>query len=566
MKKDLLGIFSAVMLTGGIIAQTERPAPELHKFTRKCGTEIPSEEWNVEFNRMVDKYSEGLQSGRIAAVGYTIPVIVHVIHAGQPVGTAPNISANQINSQLNVVNADFAGTGWNVANLAATAFSAVGAANTEIKFCAATKNQWGQTLPEPGIERINLQDSGWTNPASFTDRTAFKNYIDGVIKAKTIWDPASFLNIWITDENINAVQLLGYATFPSGAPIPGVPGGGGPQNDGVWCWYGCYGNVGNLFVPNNLGRTASHEIGHYLGLRHIGGDGQPGGSGSGNVNGDCTATDYCADTPPQKGGNLGGQYGQNFGNPNYPLHANACPPNDPNGDMFMNFMDYVDDGAMYMFTPNQKTRMQAALASPISVYRYSLTASSATQCTNPATTPSAIVIMASNVCNTVGVITTTNRTTGNPIPTYSWSSNPTAGVTFTPNSTAVTPTITFAAAGVYTITCAATNSVGTNNGVTTVTVDACDVGIAKNSLLNTNISVQPNPSSGKVKFITNLPLAQNLTISVNNMLGQTIFENKYNNVSSTVIELDMSSYPVGVYFFTIDNGKDRAIKRLVISR
>ena len=89
----------------------------------------------------------------------------------------------------------------------------------------------------------------------------------------------------------------------------------------------------------NLGRTASHETGHYLNLRHIWGD-EP----------DCAADDLVEDTPIQADAN--------YENPQFP-HI-SCN-NGPNGDMFMNYMDYVYDSAMYMFTVGQVNRMHAAL-------------------------------------------------------------------------------------------------------------------------------------------------------------------------------------------------------------
>jgi hypothetical protein len=571
MKKTLLSILSSGILFTGITAQNDKQAPVNNwpKNLKRCGTEAPSPQWNKTFDGLVEKYIEGLQSGRSAmATSFTIPVICHIIHGGSPIGGggSPNISYIQANSQIAVLNADYAGTGLNSGNLAATAFSAVGVANCSITFCPATKNPLGQTLPEPGVERINYVDSGWANPASFATSASFRQYIDGTVKAKTIWDPQSYLNIWVTDENLNAVSLLGYATFPSGAPLSFLPGGGGPSDDGCWIYYRCYGDQGQVDYPYNKGRTASHEVGHWLGLRHIGGDGQPNGTGQGNVNGDCTATDGCADTPPQKGGFMTGQYGQNFGNPTYPLHAAVCGTLDPNGDMFMNFMDYVDDAYCYMFTPNQRTRMHAAMNGPICLYRNQLSQSSATQCNNPAAAPVAVAFMPSNVCNTVGVVSTTNQSTGNPIPSYAWSSNPSAGVTFSPNFIATAPSISFTAAGVYTITCAATNSVGTNNAVMTITVDACDVGVMVNSLLATRIGMQPNPTTGKVNITTNLPWAQNLTIRVLNILGQTIQSSEHSNVSNAVIELDLSSQPAGSYFINIDNGTDKVVKRLIISK
>ncbi len=106
--------------------------------------------------------------------------------------------------------------------------------------------------------------------------------------------------------------------------------------------YAAFGTQGTATAPFNKGRTATHEVGHYLNLRHIWGD-----------RNDCTGNDLVTDTPPAQAAN--------FGKPKFP-HI-TCN-NGPDGDMFMNYMDYVDDAAMVMFTTGQVARMNATLAGP----------------------------------------------------------------------------------------------------------------------------------------------------------------------------------------------------------
>lgn len=333
------------------------PAPSSpSSLKRTCGTVLPDAKWDNWFNEQVELYKEKLRTGKTVAASYRIPVIVHVIHGGQAVGTYPNISSAQINSQISILNADFAGTGLNYTNYSATGFTAaVSIANTEISFCAATVDPNGNPLAEPGIDRVNYVSKGWSDPASISSSSsAFQNFINGTVKPNTIWDPNKYLNVWVSDVHVN-VGLLGYATFPGSTGLPGLTSGiGTSSTDGVWNWAKAYGNTGSLQSPYNKGRTATHEIGHWLGLRHIGGD------GNNNPSGDCNATDYCNDTPSQTGGFSGGQYGQNYGAPTYPRNSGCSTPY---GDMFMNFMDYTDDAIMYMFTPDQKTRMQTAMQS-----------------------------------------------------------------------------------------------------------------------------------------------------------------------------------------------------------
>jgi len=346
MKKHLF-ILSFSVISAFAFAQ-------VNKITKKnCGTLTPGTEWNEWFNKKVEEFKKTNASQKNQSANYTIPVIFHVIHGGQSVGSFPNISQAQINSQITVLNNDFAGTGLNVGNVSSTAFSSL-VSNCNVSFCLAQKDKNGVTLAEPGIERINYNSNSWANPTSFTDIPSFRNYIETVIKANTIWDPTRFLNIWISDVN-NNVGLLGYATFPPSTGLSGLTSGlGTATTDGVWCWTRATGDVGTLTPPFNKGRTATHEIGHWLGLRHIWGDASCG-------------NDFCNDTPAQQQ--------ENTGCPGYP-HITCS--NGPNGDMFMNFMDYSDDACMYMFTPDQRDRVQTAMAN--CPFRSQLTASSATLC------------------------------------------------------------------------------------------------------------------------------------------------------------------------------------------
>ncbi len=344
---------------------------QTNKITKRaCGSETPGPEWNEWFNKKVEEFKKSNSSQKNQSINYTIPVIFHVIHGGQSVGSFPNVSQAQINSQVTVLNNDFAGTGLNVGNVSSTAFGSL-VSNCNVNFCLAQKNPAGATLAEPGIERINFNSNSWADPTSFTTTTDFRNYIEGTVKPSTIWDPTRYLNIWISDVN-GAVGLLGYATFPPNSGLNGLTSGlGTATTDGVWCWTRATGDIGTLAPPFNKGRTATHEIGHWLGLRHIWGDGS-------------CATDFCNDTPTQQQ--------ENTGCPGYP-HVTCS--NGPNGDMFMNFMDYSDDACMYMFSPDQRDRIQTAMAN--CPFRTQLTASSATLCSGA---PVACSYTVSNFTNT----------------------------------------------------------------------------------------------------------------------------------------------------------------------
>lgn len=419
---------------------------------RTCGTELPSTEWDAWFNKKVEEFKANQESGKSQMVNYTIPVIVHVIHGGQNVGTFPNLAQGQINSQIAVLNADFAGTGLNNGNVPSV--FAAAKANTGLSFCLATKNPTGGVLPEPGIDRINYTSKGWNNPASATyaNPTTFQNYVNGTIKPGSIWDPTKYMNIWVTDENA-ATGLLGYATFPAGTGLTGISGFGTATTDGLWCWAKAFGSNsifagGTYDATYNKGRTATHEIGHWLGLRHIWGDGT-------------CATDYCNDTPPAQT--------SNYNCPAHPYKLGTCTGN-TTGEMFMNFMDYTDDPCMYMFTNDQTTRIQTAMAN--GTYRSGLSASSATLCSIASAAPTASMSLPATGCVN-SAVAVSNLSTGSPAPTYAWSSNPATGVTFNPNNTATAPTINFTTPGSYSITVAATNSLGTNSNTKVITITNC---------------------------------------------------------------------------------------------
>jgi len=248
--------------------------------------------------------------GAEARVGVTtIPVVVHVVYNT----ASENISVAQIKSQISVLNRDYRATNPDRSKAPAVWKGLV--ADARIQFALATKDPNGK--PTTGITRTK------TTRASFGDDDAVKNASTGGV---TAWPSARYLNIWVCTL---AGGLLGYAQFP----------GGPKKTDGVVILNTAFGTTGTAKAPFNLGRSATHEVGHWLNLRHIWGDTE-----------DCSGSDMVADTPNAAT--------PNFGKPSFP-HV-SCG-NGPNGDMFMNYMDYVDDSAMVMFTTQQVARMQTAL-------------------------------------------------------------------------------------------------------------------------------------------------------------------------------------------------------------
>ena len=240
------------------------------------------------------------------SAGVTIPVVVHVVYRTN----TENISTAQIESQIAVLNADYNKENTD-AVLVPSIFKNV-AASCGISFQLANVDTNGK--PTSGIDRVQ------TNMATWQTDDAVKNNAQGGVAP---WDPTSYLNIWVCNMDGG---VLGYSTFP-GMPL---------ATDGVVIDYRCFGTKGTASAPYNLGRTATHEIGHWLNLKHVWGDA------------DC-GDDHISDTPTQAH--------SNEGDPSFP-HYSTCG-GITTSDMFMNFMDYVNDDAMHLFTQGQKARMLA---------------------------------------------------------------------------------------------------------------------------------------------------------------------------------------------------------------
>lgn len=259
----------------------------------------------------------------------TIPVVVHVLFRT----TAENISHTRILEQIEVLNNDFSKMNSDWTNTPSAFVNRV--ANIEFHFCLAQQDPQGN----------------WTNGVTRRQvtKTSFTYNDDNIIKStalggQTIWDRNRYLNLWVV--NLSG-GVLGY-TQPPGGPA---------SRDGIVIGYKYFGVTGAT-NPFNKGRTATHEIGHWFNLIHIWGD--DGGA--------CWGSDYVQDTPNQAS--------EFYGCPSYP-QMDICTPDSP-GVMFMNYMDYVNDACMFMFTNGQKTRMLSAL----NVYRSLLKTSEGC---NPAT-------------------------------------------------------------------------------------------------------------------------------------------------------------------------------------
>ena len=253
---------------------------------------------------------------------FQIPVVVHVIHAGEPIGTGRNISDAQILSQIAVLNKDYQRLNSD-ATMTPAEFQGV-AGSLDLEFVLAKQDPEG--FATNGIVRVQGPQASWSINENYN------------LKAMSYWPAEEYFNIWVCD----LTGILGYSQFP----VSGLPGlensSGNRLTDGIVIAYKAFGsNEGggsfDLLAKYNQGRTTTHEVGHFLGLRHIWGDDEGG----------CDGTDYVDDTPNQSGNSTGC--------PDHPRVTCGVT------SMYQNFLDYTDDTCMNLFTRGQIDRMTEVL-------------------------------------------------------------------------------------------------------------------------------------------------------------------------------------------------------------
>ncbi len=256
---------------------------------------------------------------------YIIPVVVHIVYNT----ASQNLDDIRVFTQINVLNEDFRRLNADTTETPAP-FSDI-AADVELEFCLASLDPFGN--PTSGITRTYTDTTEWL-------LTFSENVKKTELGGEDAWPASSYLNIWVC--NLQS-GILGYAVSP-GAP---------DDVDGVVIDYKNFGLADVSSQPYHLGRTTTHEIGHWLGLTHVWGD----------DGGTCDGDDAIGDTPLQQDAT--------YGCPDFPK-LDECSSDSP-GVMFMNYMDYTDDACMNLFTEDQKTRMRTVMTT----YRASLLTSTA---------------------------------------------------------------------------------------------------------------------------------------------------------------------------------------------
>lgn len=282
---------------------------------------------NPEYHRSIDRFNmnasiplESFQE-RVDQI-YTVPVVVHIIHNGEPIGTGVNITDAQVQSAITALNND-----WRKVS-GTNGFG--NGVDVGVQFCLAVRDPNGN--PTTGINRVN----GSSVPNYATSGIAGSGAggaDEGAVKALSTWPRTSYVNIWVVseiDNNDGGAGTQGYAYFPFNSPL-----------DGIVILYNAFGTVGNLKSYTNLNRTLSHEMGHVFSLYHTFNETTACGAET-----SCTTQgDRVCDTPPTT------------------LNSSCSSPACSGTQQVANYMDYTSQSCQNMFTDGQKTRIRNSLLS-----------------------------------------------------------------------------------------------------------------------------------------------------------------------------------------------------------
>ncbi len=407
------------VLPGTLLAQQPHRCATDHLIQQEMETEtgrLERERFNREIRTWLSE-NEGA-ARKTSTATYVIPVVFHIVQFDNN----DVITDACVQSQLDVMNEDFQLLNSDTTIAIADWSGQFGFG--DIEFCLATLDPQGN--PTTGITRT-------------VDSVRTDHAIGDGLKALIQWPPQQYLNVWVPRSISGGV--LGYATLPTGL-------NSNPQNDGIVLHGQYFGRGTCAQAPYDRGRTATHEVGHWLGLFHTFQGGCSGTSAS-----DCaTSGDEVCDTPPTSV--------SNFGCPNT---QNTCTetPMDMNDQTF-NYMDYVDDNCMCMFSKGQVNRMHAVLNTTRSQL-VSSTNNSATGCNCDELNPCSPIARfgANNTIICPGqTINFTDQTNG-PATSWLWSfpgGSPSS-------STMANPSVTYANPGVYDVTLTASNGLGTDTEI-----------------------------------------------------------------------------------------------------
>jgi hypothetical protein len=430
----------------------------------------------------------------------TIPVVIHIVYRT----TNENISDVQVRSQIDALNRDFNKENNDAVKIPSM-FSNV-AASCEIRFkLASTDPQGAETN---GIVRHYTSNLTWgvSDDIKMPSKGGFAP-----------WNPAKYMNIWVC--NMGG-RSIGFASFP------GMPA----EYDGIVIDYRAFGTTGTAKAPYSLGRTCVHEVGHFLGLYHIWGD---------NNCGD----DHIHDTPTQEA--------DHKGTPSFPQYS-SCGSTQT-ADMFMNYMDYVNDDAMFMFTKGQKDKMLATLK----VNRASLIQSTG------------VITPLKSACTVeevmVQAIQPTNVTLG-------WDAI--TGIKYYTleykKLTETTWNIITTTANTYTLNNLAADTkyecrVKTdcdNANVSKIAAFTTKNKLSKSSFDAQTIRTYPNPVTNATTIVIDGDTFLGAKLTLLDVSGQLKFEKTYTTATPSV-QLDMSEMASGMYLIVVQKDNNRVVKKVM---
>jgi zinc-dependent metalloproteinase lipoprotein len=478
------------------------------EYNESLRAKYPERSTDAEFETWINQKVSALKAERAADsnkspnIIYKIPVVIHIIHNGDAIGTGENITDAQAASQITVMNQDYRKMldtrGYN---------THPDGADIEIEFCLAKVDPNGAATT--GIVRHQL--SG----------TSFSIYqIETTVKPTTIWDPTKYMNMWTVRFGSPDTSVLGYAQFPNNSGLLGLDSNnGGATTDGVVAAYNAFGSMDlndGTFIMNatyKYGRTMTHEVGHFLGLRHTWGDGTA-----------CGATDYCNDTPFSLEANYGCPVKNSCDDTAFGWTTN------PN-DMVENYMDYTDDQCMNIFTQNQKDRMIVVLQN----------------------SPRRVELTTSNVCPYFNLGLLSNPT-GTCLPnnaSISFNYTPVGGfsetVVFSASGIPAGSTASFspasASSSITTVTMTVSNL--STTGTSNITITGTGTTITRTTVANLIVS-NSNPGSISLQTpanaATNVALAPTFTwAAANNTLNYEIQVSTNNTFSPLIINATSST-------------------------
>jgi len=534
-KLILLFIFSEIAL-GVSYGQSQRicSTVEYDNYLRAVNPAYAKERDEMKI-KMAD-YSATHKYERNSAATLIIPVVVHVLW-----NTAEqNISDEQIMSEIDALNEDYSITNANIAEVPSVWAGLVG--SSHLYFSIARRDDNG--MPASGIIRKQ------TSAPSFAVGADMKYDSTG---GSTAWNRDHYLNIWVCNlENGSSQDVLGFAQFPSFSNA---------DIDGIVIHYRAFGRTGNNLKPQyNLGRTATHEIGHWLNLEHIWG-----------ANSDCNDDDHIGDTPRQES--------STYGCPSLP-HV-SCN-NGPDGDMFMNYMDYTDDKCMMLFTTDQRSRMDQA----IQAYRFKL--EEADSSVLPVT-PLATDIRIANIDSPAGVVCSktilpvilvqnngSNTVTGFTVNyrldedtlllQYDWNGtlNPNTEVKINLPSMLISDDLHTFIASVTNVN-GGSDDYAADNFKTRSFLYAPGKYSCPENPETPEISILPNPAGESISIELKYKEAQKATLSIYNVLGKRVYTIDYLDSQGEFLDVYVSGLANGIYVVEVKTFNKQASQKLVIN-